>query len=284
MAGHIESQRECEAEFLRYGFEAIVDSVCGVSVCGSLVAEGLADDWEQIVAFVFGIFVEELLHFARPFYYELLPRLVAAIDYSAVFQVGFFEESHVDEAHAAQIEAHQEHVAGVVEAGRLLQVEILDFAQDGYGQCAFHGFVHTGEHVAERLSILSDVFFHGAIVEGAQYPHIEGDSVRHHTSGSQPCLVGLHGLGVQGVEHNVAALSGVFEAVKGRQMRLGGAYAAGLPETDYGDFHIVEKRIFFAIAGEFVGYVVGRVGESGGFEAAEDSFQAVYIGANLLPD
>lgn len=87
MAGNIEGQRDCYADHSGDTFQAVVDVVAGVAVGASLIETGIADDGQQVVAFVFGIFVEYHLHLLCPFDYQLLAGLAATIGYITVFEV-----------------------------------------------------------------------------------------------------------------------------------------------------------------------------------------------------
>lgn len=115
MSCHIKGQRYSDAYHLCYAFQVVVDVVSGIAVDASLVAAGVTDDGEQVIALVFRVFVHYLLHLFCPCDDELLTRLAAAVGDVAVFQVTFPEECHVDETHAAQVEAHKKHIAGEVQ-------------------------------------------------------------------------------------------------------------------------------------------------------------------------
>ena len=114
MAGDVEGQRDLDSYHLGYLFQVVVDVVAHVSVGASLVSAGVLDDGQQVVGGVFGILIEDHLHFFRPLDYQLLTSLTTAVGDIAVFKVGLFQECHVNEAHATEIEAHQKHIAGEV--------------------------------------------------------------------------------------------------------------------------------------------------------------------------
>ena len=61
--------------------------VAGVTVSASLIESGIADDGQQVVAFVFGIFIKYHLHFLCPFDDELLAGLATAVGDVAIFEV-----------------------------------------------------------------------------------------------------------------------------------------------------------------------------------------------------
>ena len=87
MAGNVESQRNCYTHHSGDSFQTVIDIVAGVTVSASLVESGIADDGQQVVAFVFGVLVENHLHLLGPFDDELLSGFSAAIGNIAVFEV-----------------------------------------------------------------------------------------------------------------------------------------------------------------------------------------------------
>ena len=125
VARHIHGEAHVEAEYAGYFLEVVVDVVGRVAVDAPLVGAWRSDDGQQVAAFVFGIFVEDFLHFAGPADGEALACLAAAVHHRAALAVGLAQKGHVDETHAAQIEAHHEHVAGEIESRAQRQVELL---------------------------------------------------------------------------------------------------------------------------------------------------------------
>lgn len=157
VAGDVEGQRDGDADHRGYSFQVVVDVVAGVAGDASFVDSLVADYRKQVVAFVFGIFVEYHLHLLRPLDNELLPGLAASVSDVAVFEFSLFEKGHIYEAHPSEIKTHQEHITGVVECWSQRQFQSLDFLDDRQRQCAFHGLVNAGVDVAERIAVLDDV-------------------------------------------------------------------------------------------------------------------------------
>ena len=91
----------------------------------------------------------------------------------AVAEVGFAEECHVNEAHSAEAEAEDKHVAGEVEAWRIREVEGFDPADFRYGEGTFDGAVYPGVDVAEGAAVFDDTAADGAVVDGAEYADVE---------------------------------------------------------------------------------------------------------------
>ena len=87
VAGDVEGQRHCHAHHAGYAFQVVVDVVADVAVGASLVGADVADDGEQEIAFVLGIFVEYRLHLCGPRNDKSLARLAAAVGDVAVSEV-----------------------------------------------------------------------------------------------------------------------------------------------------------------------------------------------------
>lgn len=115
MAGHIEGEWNGDAHHVSNAFKVVIDVVAGVAVGASLVGACVADYRQQVDALVFGVFVENGLHFVCPLDDELLACFAASVSDVAVFEVRFFEERHVDKAHASEVETEEEYVACKVE-------------------------------------------------------------------------------------------------------------------------------------------------------------------------
>ena len=104
VACHIE--RDVDVSHAGYCLEIVVDVVACVEIGISLVDCVAAYDGEEIASAVFRIFVEQMLHLGCPFYHKLLTCLAASVSKIAVAQVALAQKRHVDEAHAAEYEAH----------------------------------------------------------------------------------------------------------------------------------------------------------------------------------
>lgn len=76
-------------------------------------------------------------------------------------------------AHSAQIEAEQEHVAGIFHLWHKRYVECLELFYCFQWQGALYCFVNAGVHMAERIALLCEFALYGAIVCCAEYAHIE---------------------------------------------------------------------------------------------------------------
>ena len=101
MACHIQSPGMSKADLLGYTFQIVVDVVADVSVNCAFAKTGICDYREKVVAFVFGVFVEDCLHLFCPFYGELLAGFASAVCDVAVGEIRLAEVCHVDETHAA---------------------------------------------------------------------------------------------------------------------------------------------------------------------------------------
>lgn len=117
VASDVEGQRNLDSYHLGDLFQVVIDVVAHVAVGASLVGSGILDDGQQVVGGVLGILVEYHLHFFRPLDYQLLSGLATAVGDVAVFEVRLFEKCHVNETHSSEIEAHKEHITGIVERG-----------------------------------------------------------------------------------------------------------------------------------------------------------------------
>ena len=89
VAGHIKGKREVKSDHHGYAFQIVVDVVADVTVGIPFVGTGITDNGQKVLARVFGIFVEGLLHFLSPCYKESLTGLLTAIGDVTVPEIGF---------------------------------------------------------------------------------------------------------------------------------------------------------------------------------------------------
>lgn len=284
MAGNVEGQRNCYANHPGNTFQTVIDIVASVAVSASLVESGIADDGQQVVAFVFGVLVENHLHLLGPFDDELLTGLATSIGNIAVFKVSLFQKSHVDEAHSSEIKAHKEHIAGVVECRSQGQVQCLDLLDDSQRQGAFDSLVNAGIDMAERIAVLDDVILDRTVIDSSEYAGVKGDCIRSDTSILVPCFISLHCFRGNAVEHNVLVFTKLLEAVESRFVGLGGSYLAVMFQLGDDAFHEVEQRVFMRIAVELVDHVVGRVYQTVGIQLAVNLGQPLDVPSDTLTD
>lgn len=284
MTCDVEGQRDGDTDHSGYAFQIVVDVVAGVSVGASLVDAGIADYGQKIVRGVFRVFVENHLHFLGPFDYELLAGLAATIGYVAIFKVCLFQESHVYEAHSPEIEAHQEHIAGEVECRSKRQVQRLDFLDNRQRQGTFDRLVDSGIDVAERISVLDDVIFDRTVIDSPQDASIERYGIGCYASAFMPCLVSLHYLGGEAVEHYVLVFAELLETVERGLVCLGSPDFAILFQFGDDALHEVEQRVFMRVAVELVDYIIGSVCQAIGFQFPVNLRQPLNVPADALAD
>lgn len=167
VAGDVESQGDCDADQSGDAFQVVIDVVAGVAVGTALVEPWVADDGQQVVARVFGVFVEYHLHLFCPFDDKLLAGLTTAIRDIAVFEVCLFQKRHINEAHSSEIETHKEHITGIVQRRSKRQIQRLDFLDDCQRQCSIDCLVHSGIDMAERIAVLDDVVLDRTVIDCA---------------------------------------------------------------------------------------------------------------------
>ena len=75
-----------------------------VGVLFSIIFTSFCDDWQKVFGFVYGIFVNNLLHTSFPFDEQLLPGFASAVGKNAVLQVLLPQISHINERHTPCVE------------------------------------------------------------------------------------------------------------------------------------------------------------------------------------
>ena len=139
---------------------------------------------------------------------------MTAVGEEAVGQVGLLEVGHVDEGHAAGVEAEEEHVAGIVEEGMGGEIELFHSGDVLYGDGALNGTVDPGVDVAERVFLFGDAFLDGAVVDGTEAAHVGGDGVHGYAAGLEVGLVFGYGVGVDVLDADVASVAETAETVE----------------------------------------------------------------------
>lgn len=282
VACYVERQGNGDAGHRGDAFEVVVDVVAHVAVGAPFVCSGVADDGEQVAAAVLGVFVEYLLHLFCPSDDELLACLAPAVGDVPVFEIRLFQISHVNEAHAAQVEAHHKHIAGIVKCRSQRQVQCLNFFDDSKGKRTFDSLVNAGIDMTKRIAVLDDVVLDRTVIDGPQDAGIEGDGVGRDTPAFKPCLIAFHGFGGDAVEHYVFLLSEFLEAVERGSIGLGSARLAVLFQFGDSALHEVEEGVFMRITVEFVDHVVGGVSQPVGIEPSADLQEALDIPADAF--
>lgn len=92
----------------------MIHSVKLVGILLPIIRIPLCNDGQEVFRFVYGVFVNNLLHTSFPVDEKLLPRLSSAIGKDTVLQVLLSQISHVNERHTPCVETEQEHITGKV--------------------------------------------------------------------------------------------------------------------------------------------------------------------------
>ena len=149
----------------------------------------------------------------------------------------------------------------------------------------FSGYLSsTSVNVLERIAIFDDVIFDGTVIDRTEYASVKRDSVGSNVTTFVPCLVSLHYLGGQAIEHYVLIISELLEAAERRLVGLGGSYLAVLFEFDDDTLHEVEQGIFVGVAVELVDYIIGCVHQAVGVKFLVNFVQSLDISTNALTD
>lgn len=266
VACDVEGQRDCDVYLFGYSFQVVVDVVAGVAVGTARVDSGIADDGQQIVAGVLGVFVEYFLHLFRPFDDQLLAGLAAAVCDVAVLEVTLSQKRHIYEAHSPEIKAHKEHIAGVVERRSQRQIQCLNFLDYRHRQRAFDCLVNARIDVAERIAVLDDIVLNRPVIDGTEYSGVEGYCIESNPTALVPCLVCLHYPGGNAVEHYVLAASELLEAVERGLVGFGRSGLSVLFQFGDDTLHEVEQGVFMCVAVELVDYIVCGVNQTVGIQ------------------
>lgn len=205
VAGAVESQGNLEIGQARDCLELPVYARCAVTVGDSFVGKRVGEYRQQILSGIRWIFLDYRLHFFGPRYVEALSRFPPTVGHMIVCTVLFSQESHIDEAHPPQIETQHEHVAGEVHLAPPGQLQILYAAYGGDGDRPFDGAFSAGIDVAKRIALFDGFAFHGPVIDGAEYAHVERGGVRYRSADPQIGLVGLDEVRRDFIEHEVAA-------------------------------------------------------------------------------
>lgn len=136
--------------------------------------------------------------------------------------------------------------------------------------------------MSEGVAVLDGSLFYGSVVDGPQYPGVEGYGVRGHPARFVPCLVFFHCLGCYAVEEYVFSVAEFHEAVECGAVSLGCAGLAVVLEARDVVFHEIAEGVFAGMAVEFVYEVVCGVWESCCVEAAGNAREAFDVPADAF--
>ena len=220
MAGHVHGERDGQLQGFANLLQVPVDAPDGGLVFHPAALPVGGEYGQQVGRVRMGILVHHLLHAAFPADAEQLAGLAPAVTEDAVLQVGLQQVGHVDEGHAAGVEAEEEHVAGIVTAGQVGQVQFLDLLEMAEGDRPLHRLSHAGVDAGERVVLLDGTPFHGPVVGGPQDAHVEGNGVHGHAVRFQVGFVCLQQFGSEVAYQDLTPVAETHEAVQGRAVGL----------------------------------------------------------------
>lgn len=251
MTCHIHCQWKFHSGHTCYLFQAAVYIITHVSIGVYFAGTFVAYQREEVACLVFRIFVEDPLHFISPFDMELLSCFSAAVRYIAVPEIRLAEKSHIYKTHPAEKETHQKHVAGKIEARRMVQVQRVYFTDRREMHSPFCGLVDARVYVFEWGFVVDDVFFHCPVIGGSQYSHVKRYCIGRKSVMSEPSFVSLDEFPGDVVEADAIAPIIFFEAVEGGSVGFGSADFAVLMELGNNVFHVIGQCVFACVFFKF---------------------------------
>ncbi len=137
----------------------------------------IPNDWEEKVAFILRIFVENVLHFLGPFDGQFLACLASFVGDVAISEIFLLEECHIDKTHATEHETQDEHIPCEVEMWDEPEIMVCHLLDDFQWNSPLNGLVNSSIHMAEGLSVFDNIVFDSPVVDGTQDSDIEGAGI-----------------------------------------------------------------------------------------------------------
>lgn len=138
--------------------------------------------------------------------------------------------------------------------------------------------------MAERIAVFDYIILDCTVIDCPKDAGVEGDCIRSDSSILVPCLIRLHRLRGNAVEHYILVIPELLEAVEGGSIRLGGADLAVVFQLGDDALHEVEQGVFMRIAVELVDYILGSVYQTVGIQFAVNLRQSLDVPADTLTD
>ena len=164
MTGAIHSKRNADTYYLGKLLKMVVNFISHTLVCIAFVGPRAGYYRKKIACHIFGILVQDKLHFSGPFYNKGLSRFASPVCHIPVLQIRFAQICHVDETHTSHIKTQHEHISGKIQSWIERKVKYLNLFNGRNSQSPFNGLVNTCINMTERILLLHNIFLYCSVI------------------------------------------------------------------------------------------------------------------------
>ncbi len=172
---------------------------------------------------------------------EPLSRLAPLVTYNPVADIALAKIGHVDERHAAGIEAEHEQIARYLQRLRTARVEAHEARYHRLVDGAFAGTVDARVDITKGKGLLDQPPADRHVVHGPQDAHIERYRVAHHAPTEQIQVIPLHDLVGKCAQRQIDAVQIGCEALRSIAVVAGRAQISRRRQLRYAAAHELEK-------------------------------------------